>query len=173
MKEYYGIEDLTDEEVAKIKKAGIGRAFAAVIGPMISARSAIGWIYGGHTGEDLFLYAYGPQKPVGLIENTQIAAVSAKALGFDLKEADKELFVPAEEAFQSLGATLSIDSTNENAPRIFVQKGLRKLELVVNTNIIKIGKDTHKLPGLIVFVPKSQKVYVPKAAINIAKAFGM
>jgi len=72
-----------------------------------------------------------------------------------------------------LGATLSIDLTNANAPRLFVQKGLRKLELVVNTNIVKIGKDTHILPGLIVFIPKSQKVYVPKAAIDVAKAFGM
>lgn len=169
---HYGLEDLTDEEIARIQKAGKGRALAAVIGPMLSARSAIGWIYAGHTGEDVFLYAYGPHRPSGLIENTQIAAITAKALGFDLNAADRELFVPAEQAFGTLGATVAYDGSDENRPVIVVRKGLMKAELPLDTNLLVIGKKTYKLPGISVYISQTKKMYVPKAAVELAKAAG-
>lgn len=173
MMQYYGIEDLTSEEVAKIQKAGKGRAFASVIGPMISSRSAIGWIYTGHTGEDLFLYAYGPGKPVGLIENTQIATITAKALGFDLNTVDKELFINTEEAFKGLGVNTMIDTSNPSSPVLIIQKGLLRIEMLVDTNLIKVGKETHQLPGLIVYIPQTKKVYIPRAAVELIKASGL
>ncbi|HWQ60813.1 MAG TPA: alkaline phosphatase [Negativicutes bacterium] len=170
--QHYGLENLTDEEIAKIQKAGKGRALAAVIGPMLSARSAIGWIYTGHTGEDVFLYAFGPQRPSGLIENTQIAAITAKALGFDLGAADRELFVPAEEAFRALGATVAYDGSDESRPVLVVRKGLLKAELPIDTNRLIIGKTTYKLPGITVYIAHTKKTYVPKAAVELAKAAG-
>jgi alkaline phosphatase len=54
------------------------------VGPMISKRACIGWTTTGHVGEDLFMYAYGPQKPAGLIENTDIAKLIAKVSGYNL-----------------------------------------------------------------------------------------
>lgn len=172
MMRYYGLSDLTDAEVAKIKKAGKGRALAAVVGPMLSARSAIAWIYGGHTGEDVFLYAYGPGKPAGLIENTQIAAITAKALGFDLAAVDRKLFVPANEAFTALGAKAVLDTSDANRPVLRAEKGVLRLELPVNTNILKIGQTAYLLPGLAVMIPQTGQVYVPQAALAIAKTAG-
>ena len=93
------------------QKAPRKRAFATVVGPMLSKRAAIGWIYTGHTGEDLFLYAYGPNKPTGLIQNTDIAKITARSLGFDLAEVDRKLFVDAATAFTSLGAVISFDNS--------------------------------------------------------------
>jgi alkaline phosphatase len=172
MMRYYGVGDLTDAEVAQIKKAGSGRALAAVIGPMLSARSALGWIYAGHTGEDVFLYAYGPGKPAGLIENTQIAAVTARALGFDLAAVDRELFVPANEAFVALGAKTVLDTSDANRPVLRAEKGLLRLELPINTNIVKIGQTAYLLPGLTVMIPQTGQVYVPQAALAIARTAG-
>lgn len=88
MSEYYGIDDLTADEITAIQNAKKG-SLNAVIGPMLSKRSIIGWTTTGHSGEDLFFYAYGPNHPVGLIQNTDIAQISAKALGFDLKQTDE------------------------------------------------------------------------------------
>lgn len=170
--EHYGIDDLTSEEIAKIQKAGEGRALASVIGPMLSKRSAIGWIYGGHTGEDLFLYAYGPHKPSGLIENTQIAKTTAKAFGFDLAAVDRELFVLADDAFKTLGANVEIDASNPEKLQLVVTKGWKRLVLPVNTNIIQFGKDFYQIPGITVFIPQSQKAYVPKAAVDLAMSVG-
>ncbi len=173
MMRHYGIDDLTAAEVEKIKTAGKGRNFAAVVGPMISSRSAIGWVYGAHTGEDIFLYAYGPGKPSGLIENTAIAKICAQGLGFKLEEIDKELFVPAKEAFAAIGASAEIDLSDENAPMLVVSKGLFRVVLPIDTNLIKIGKNVHQLPGLTVMIPQTKRVYIPRAAVEMAKAAGM
>lgn len=39
---------------------------------LMAKRAHLGFTTHGHTGEDVFLYSYGPGKPVGLIENTDI-----------------------------------------------------------------------------------------------------
>ena len=46
------------------KKIDVGPIFTT----LLSKRANIGFTTGGHTGEDVFLYSYGPQKPYGLIQ---------------------------------------------------------------------------------------------------------
>lgn len=42
----------------------VGRIFTT----LLANRANIGFTTGGHTGEDVFLHSYGPQKPEGLIK---------------------------------------------------------------------------------------------------------
>ena len=77
--EFYGIEDLTAEEVTEIQKAKKGFLNYA-IGPMISRRSVIGWTTNGHGGEDLFFYYYGLNRPLPILENIDVARLCAKHL---------------------------------------------------------------------------------------------
>jgi alkaline phosphatase len=74
MNSRYGVSDLTSEEIKSIKNAKPG-SLNYVVGPILSKRSSIGWTTTGHNGEDIFLYAYGPGKPTGLIDNTEIARI--------------------------------------------------------------------------------------------------
>lgn len=99
MQQYFGITDLTSEEVAAIKAASPG-SLNYTVGPMISKRSGIGWTTGGHTGGDVVLYTYAPNndRPFGVIDNTDVAKYMARVLNLDLASVNKQLFVPAKQA---------------------------------------------------------------------------
>ncbi len=171
MSEYYGIDDLTIDEITAIQTAKKGN-MSAVVGPMLSKRSVIGWTTNGHSGEDLFFYAYGPSHPVGLIENTDIARISAKAMGFDLKQVDSKLFVEAGQAFGAIGASVSVDDTDTANKVLIVKKGLKRAEIPLSKNIITINAKSYEMNGIAVFVPRSGKVYLPQQAVELAQAAG-
>ncbi|MFN3550321.1 MAG: alkaline phosphatase, partial [Endomicrobiia bacterium] len=68
-KEYTGVEDLSLEEIEKIKKGD-----AKEIGKIISSRIEIGWTTKTHSGSSVILYAFGKKAEVfrGVYENTEI-----------------------------------------------------------------------------------------------------
>lgn len=172
MMQSFALNDLTDEEVAAIQKVKLRRGMAKVAGPMLSKRAGIGWIYTGHTGEDLFLYAYGPNKPSGLIDNTDIAKITAQSLGFDLAEISRKLFVDAATAFAPLSIQSRFDNSDPANPALILEKGFRRATLPLNTNLLQIGKDGYALPGLVVQVPQTGKVYVPQKTADLLKDLG-
>jgi alkaline phosphatase len=54
--------------------------------PSISVNNmtTYGWTTHGHTAEDVPLWSYGPGRPVGTFDNTELAKIAAKALGLTL-----------------------------------------------------------------------------------------
>lgn len=144
-----------------------------MIGPIISKRSIIGWTTNGHTGEDLFFYYYGLNKPLAMIENTDIANICANALGFNLADVDAKLFVDAEKAFTAIGAKTFLDKSDANNPVLVVTKGAVKAELPLSKNLIKINGKVYQLNGIVVLAPKTGKVFLPQQAVELAKAAGM
>lgn len=172
MARYYGLDNLTDAEVAAIAAAPAG-SLAYTVGPMISNRSVIGWTTNGHGGEDLFFYVYGLKEPVGIIENTDIARLSARALGFDLIRIDSELFVDAQQAFGELGAFVSIDKTDAANPVLVVEKGATRAQLPFAKDLMRVsgakGSAEFELDGVTVFAPNTQKSYVSRQAVEIFK----
>ncbi|WP_348619911.1 alkaline phosphatase [Paenibacillus polymyxa] len=158
---YFGITDLTDEEVKTIKDAKEGSMNYAV-GPIISKRANIGWTTGGHTGGDVVLYTYAPNgdRPTGVIDNTDVNKYMTRVLGLDLDTVSKQLFVPAKAAFEAKGAKFTADTKV-----ITVTKGSNKLELPVYKNIAtQNGKNT-KLNGVVVF--NGVDYFVPQQAIDL------
>ena len=172
MMQNFAVDDLTAEEIIASQKAPRKRAFATVVGPILSKRAAIGWIYTGHTGEDLFLYAFGPNKPTGLIENTDIAKITAQSLGFTLSDTSRQLFVDTAAALAALGALSRLDLEDPSHPVLFIEKGLLRARLPVDTNQLIIGAKTYLLPGVAVQVAKTGKVFAPQTAIDLLKTAG-
>ena len=166
---YFGITDLTTDEILAIQKAKKGN-MNATVGPMLSKRSAIGWTTTGHTGEDLFLYGFGPNVPKGTVENTEIAKITANALGVDLTNTSNRLFVEAAKAFDAIGAKTELDQSDKENPRLIVTKGAVRAVLPVSTNTIIIGKETKQMEGLTLFAAKIGKVFVPQQAVDLIKA---
>ncbi|MGH2316189.1 alkaline phosphatase [Planococcus sp. SE5232] len=83
--------DLTAEEIGAVKKAAAGGNFTAIdnsIEKIFDKRSHTGWTTGGHTGEDVPVYAYGPasEKFAGQLDNTDHAKII-----FDLLKAKVEI----------------------------------------------------------------------------------
>lgn len=169
LQEYYGIGDLTDAELTKLEKAG--RGFARAIGPLLSARSAVGWVYGGHTGDDVFLYAYGPGRPVGLHDNTDVARLIARGLGFDLAAVGEKLFVPAASLGQHPGVTVTLETAANGGQSLVVGRGFKRAVLPVDTNLAILGATTCELPGITVHIAATGQTYIPARAAELVRAY--
>ncbi|WP_282019676.1 alkaline phosphatase [Planomicrobium okeanokoites] len=83
--------ELTDEEISAVKVAAETENYGSIdnaIEEIFNKRSYTGWTTGGHTGEDVPVYAYGPssEKFAGNLDNTDHAKII-----FDLLKAKVEI----------------------------------------------------------------------------------
>ncbi|WP_371392105.1 alkaline phosphatase [Bacillus pseudomycoides] len=167
----YGLDNLTDDEKEKLKAAQKKADVGPILTKLLANRANIGFTTGGHTGEDVFLYSYGSQKPYGFVQNTDIAKTMAKAMGFNLGKLTNKLFLDAETAFKQIGATVTIDKKDVANPVIVVKHNKAKAQLFVNKNMIRIDGKDYELGSIV--VESNGKFYVPEKAIHLfAKAFG-
>ena len=166
--ELYGLDNLTEEEIEALKTS---KKLQADMSHMLSERANIGFSTGGHTGEDVFLYAYGPSKPYGLVDNTDLAKTMASFLGFDLNKTTEQLFVNARESFENKGYETRIDVTDENNPVFIAEKQKIKIELPINKNVAHVTQNkktfTKTLDGVTVYNGKD--FYVSKSALNMSE----
>lgn len=143
LKSYYGIENLTADEMTLIKKGSVNK--------VVSNRANISWAYGGHNGGDVALYNYAPigvEKLQGVVENTEVGRYMARVLELNLDETTNKLFVNAKEAFEAVGAKITIDASDADNPVLKVTKGNKTLELLGYTNIAKLNGQEIKLEGV-------------------------
>ncbi|MFC4321291.1 alkaline phosphatase [Litchfieldia salsa] len=166
--ELYGLDGLTPEEVNSLKAS---KTVHTDMAKMLANRANIGYSTGGHTGEDVFLYAYGPSKPYGLVDNTDIAKTMASFMGVDLDSTTDKLFVNAKESFEKKGYTTRIDVTDAKNPVFVAEKKNLKIELPINKNIAEVTQNkktfTKQLDGVTVYNGKD--FYVAQNALNLSK----
>lgn len=168
--------DLTGDEVAQIVSdynlttGKWAKDLDYILGPMMSKRAYIGWTTTGHTGEDVTLFSYGPRAPYGLLENTELAKVAARATGLDLDNANRVLYVEAASTFGAAGLTVKIDATDPaNKVLVVMKGGTEKGRLPFSTDILYKNGVEHHLSGLTIYAEKSGKVYVPLEAVKLIK----
>lgn len=166
--QFYGINDLTSQEMKAIKKAKQGE-LNKIIGPMISERANIGWTTGGHTGEEVVLYSYLPNdtRLTGVFENIEIAHFIADSLGFQLSDVTKRLFVDADIGFSTISATTTIDRSNPNQIVLIATKGHSTLTLPANKSIAYLNNQEVPLEGINVF--NGEKFFISQQAIELLK----
>lgn len=128
----YGLDNLTEEELATLTSA---KELGSEMAKMLANRANIGFTTGGHTGEDVFLYSYGPSKLTGLVENTDLAHTMAGFMGFDLGKLTDDLYVPATKSLSAKGFTTNIDVTDTENPKYIAKKGTLTITIPVNKNI--------------------------------------
>ncbi|MFH1157225.1 MAG: alkaline phosphatase [Pseudomonadota bacterium] len=137
-----------------------GSSLSYAIAQVISKNYTIfGWTTHGHSGEDVPLWSYGPDRPTGLYDNTELAHVVADAFGFDLNVLNDRLFVNASTAF----LFTQFDETDPANPVLKVGAA----ELPFSKNILRINGQETLLEGLVVYAPKNGNIYVPRQAINL------
>src|SRR5690606_29555718 len=144
---------------------------AGLMVEMLSERANLGYTTGGHTGEDVFLYAYGPSKPTGLVDNTALAASMSAHLGFELERVTDELFVNAEESFKQKGFKTHIDDSDAENLVFVAEKGKIRIELPENKNVAHVTQNKKSyekiLDGVTVF--NGEAFFVSKKALNMSK----
>ncbi|MEK5233152.1 alkaline phosphatase [Lysinibacillus sp. FSL K6-0232] len=127
----YGLDALTEDELATLQSAeNLGNAMVK----MLANRANIGFTTGGHTGDDVFLYSFGPSKITGLVENTDLAHAMAQFMDFDLNTLTNELYVPATKALTEKGFTTKIDLSDKENPVFVAQKADITVKIPVNKN---------------------------------------
>lgn len=169
MAQYYGITDLTDEEIEAIKNTEAG-SMNYTIGPMISERANIGWTTNGHTGEDVPLYIYAPsgcKKLGGVVENTDIAKYMADLFGVKLADATEFLFVPVRKAAEAKSAQVIWNNDDVQNPVVVIKKGDDEIKVPVNKNIAYVNGEAVKLSGVTVF--NGINTYAAQDVIDLIK----
>lgn len=129
----YGLDNLTEEELTTLKSA---KDLGSEMVKMLANRANIGYTTGGHTGEDVFLYSFGPSKITGLVENTDLAHAMAKFMGFELDKLTDELYIPATKVFTEKGFTTKVDVADKENPTFIAQKADVTITIPVNKNSI-------------------------------------
>lgn len=165
--------ELTDEEFMRIvslmtvkegdyMQVANTRNLQSEIARIYQDRGNVGFISGGHTGEDLFLSVYHPknQVPTGVIWNYELNDYLCKAAGLKRSLADytAEQFVCQDELF--LGCDCVVDSSTE-VPALYVKRGRSELKLEAQSNIVQVGKKTIELPLPVIYIQETEKFYAP------------
>lgn len=166
--EYYGIDDLSDEEVKQIEESELG-SLNYTVGPMMGRRAHIGFTTGGHTGGDVVLYVSAPEgltTLTGVVDNTDIAKYMAKAFGLSLAEATDRLFVRAIPAFEQKGAKVEVDETDSANPAIVVTKENQQVRIIINRSTATVNGEQVKLDGVAV---RTSDLFVPQSAVDLIK----
>jgi alkaline phosphatase len=169
VKEYWGLE-ITDEEAKQIlslapkydKDPNYG--FGEVICPKYTL---IGWTSHGHTGGDVPLFAFGPGRPVGLLDGPDIGKTCARALGLNLEQLNARLFQEAAGALPD--GQVTIDKSDPENPVVKIAFQGKQAELPVNKNFLKLDGQTTPLEGVVVYAPNTGKAYIPLQAVNLIK----
>jgi alkaline phosphatase len=164
--EFWGI-DITIEhanEIIELMDAGLSLDYA--ISTIVSDEyTYFGWTTYGHSGEDVPLWSYGPHRPVGLLDNTQIARRTASILGFKLNAIDQLLFVDA----AAYCSDCTLDMSDPENP--VLTDGNCSLETSKDIlHVDSLGMDV-RLPGITVYAPMTEKTYIPLMAVALMDAF--
>ncbi|AKB76818.1 Alkaline phosphatase [Methanosarcina horonobensis HB-1 = JCM 15518] len=172
LKTWWGI-DATDDDVTEILELynnGKDLSLDYAISKVISRNhTVIGWTTNGHCGEDVPLWAFGPDSPAGYMDNTEIAEYIADKLKFDLAETNEHLFVEVGEVLSEDNGdgTLEadeylLDTTDPENPVLKIGDA----ELPVNKNLLIKDGVTHELDGIVVYA-MTDKVYIPTEALSL------
>jgi len=125
--------------------------------------TVLGWTTHGHTGEDVPLWTFGPGRPIGLVDNTELAHIAARAMGFELEEITGRLFVEAGQAFP--GVEIEIDRSDRHNPVVVVGPA----RLPVNQNVLLLDGRTHLLEGVVIYIPATDRAYLPRQAVELIR----
>ena len=172
----YGLTDLTEEELKVIKDYLTGAAtgpkrsgkLKSIIGPMISKRAMIDWTTGGHTGEEVALAVYHPEKlrPEGVIENIDIARYVARLMQINLEAITREYFIEAEAAFKARGAQVELDTvTDPDNPVLKVKKGNQSLAIPANKDFVEMNGS--RIQTRLINVYNRKNFYVSRQVLNL------
>lgn len=162
MKEYFGVADLSDDELASIINAKKGEMNYAV-GPIISKRALLGWTTNGHTGEEVPLYVYHPKniRPTGVIQNSDIGKYMSEVLNLNLSKTTDELFVNIIPILTQAQLTYSWKNGDFNDPELLVTDNTNNLSIPANKNYVILNGKKILSKGVNVFID-GEKFYISK-----------
>ena len=168
----YGVKNLTATEMndiqacfgdqstgnnSKSKKSAY--ALQKLTAEIFNRRTYIGFTTTGHTGEDVFLAIYSPEKnaPSGLMLNSEVNRYMQQTWSVNLDSLTDTYFVPHATVFE--GYTQSIDSTDKFNRVLIVKSDKTILRIHENKNVVFVNEEEQKFSTLMVY--NGISFYVP------------
>jgi alkaline phosphatase len=156
----YGLNELTIDEWGRIANA---THIEEVLADIMAKRAHLGFTTHGHTGEDVFLYAYGPEKPTGLLNNIDLAKKVAHFLGLSLEHATNVLFVDGITYFKQQGYDVSLDTSDQENIVMVAKKDGVEFRYPKNKNFYWKNDKKVSQPGVNVFT--GETMYIPSPLV--------
>jgi alkaline phosphatase len=164
----WGIHDLSNDEVLRLDDAiRSSQGISVQLARIVSVRARIGWTTDNHTGADVYLFAYGPERPQGLVENTDIAHGIARFLGISLDKLQSRLFADLTAVLRNAGYDTALDLSNPRDGRLVVSRGQRSAILPFSKNWLVIDGETLELEGVVVHAEHLGKVFGPLQVLSL------
>jgi alkaline phosphatase len=158
--------DDIDEINVLAPSVGLNYAIARVIS---KNHTGIGWTTHGHCGETVPLWVYGMDAPVGTIDNTDLARIAAEAMGADLDRTTRALYVDLDTVTDDY--VIEGDPLNRDGYGMVENPVLkvRGAELPISKDYMIYRGRTIQLPGVTVYAPHTDKVYISQKALRILR----
>ncbi|MFS0645545.1 alkaline phosphatase [Siminovitchia sp. 179-K 8D1 HS] len=154
----YGLDGLEQRKIRKIRES---RDIEKELVSLMAERAHLGFTTRGHSGEDVFLYSFGPKKPAGLINNTDLPTKVAAHLELDsLSELTNKLFIPAKDYYEKRGYETENNIKRDSDAVFVAKKGKTVIEYPANENKRKVNGREETLPGIVVF--NGDTFWIPK-----------
>lgn len=157
------IRTLVKSRGVKNRSMGLADALSTVI---CSNHLSLGWTTHGHCGEDVPLWSYGPRPLTGTFDNTELARKIAAALGVDLTQATRQLFID----ISTIYPEFKVSRAQSNNLEVVIGTDMI---LPVNQDLLYINSKPHRLEGIVIHAPRadhgSGKVFVSQGILNLIK----
>ncbi len=165
--------DISEEHAQEILdyEAEAGVSFNYALANIISKHyTVIGWTTHGHNGETVPVWVHGKRAPKGVIDNTELAHIVAKAMSTKLYKTTDRLFVDLDTVncdYEIIGDP-AIGSYGLLENLVLLVNGKKDIaEFPINKDYMIYGGQTIQLPGVTVYAPETEKVYISKEALKI------
>lgn len=154
---------LTDDEAIDIANRLAARQPLpkAIVEVVDRSHTCLGWTTFDHTGVDVPLWSFGPTRPCGLIDNTDVARAVARALRLDLAAETRARYADAGQAFPEA----KLDTTDSANPVLTI--GMARLP--VNKNILLRAGREWRLSGIVVHMADTGRTYLPQEAVDLLR----
>lgn len=140
-----------------------GQRPAYAIGEIISRNYLpIIWATSDHTATDVPLWSFGPARPTGVLDNTDVAKVIAQALEIDLPDTTAALFVDA----ATLIPNATVDATEAANPVL----RFGRATVPINSDVLLLDGREYPLGGVTVSIGPTGKTYLPHVPETLLKA---
>lgn len=166
------------ERTAEGKGSLYSGSLTSFMSKLLTSKTCFGFTTGGHTGEDVFLAAYHPDKaslPVGMHTNIELNAYLCALFGMNrdnLDELTEEVFAPHTEVFEDYKCEIVPAKDEKGSPSLVVKNKKKQINITPFSNIVTIGKkgqEKVRLNSVVVYVDKNNTFYLPAKLADYLK----
>jgi alkaline phosphatase len=122
----------------------------------------VGWTSHGHNAEDVPMWVYGMDPPKGMIENTDVGKLVSDILGGGIARLQQDLYVDLDTTDLTWEVDM-MDVTNQVAK-------IEGYVFPLNTDYFLNAGVRVSLPGITVYAPTTEKLYISATAIEMVKS---